>query len=126
MTPFCTKAAALYLKRPGSYLRLYTDHHSKRSSSLLERLSLSITRFQREKHHLQEDPTWTPEKELALRNGRPYAAPQRAERVTDSNFLEEEASQIPVDSRCEVQPGEKRGTVRWAESIADETVSSRA
>ena len=62
----------------------------------------------------QEDPEWTAEKELCIRNNRPYTAPQRAERVSDANFMADEASEISVGSRCEVQPGAKRGTVRWA------------
>ena len=61
---------------------------------------------------VQEDPTWTAEKELCMRKGLPYTPPQKPERVTDDNHLAEEAAKISVDSRCEVQPGGKRGTVR--------------
>ena len=61
---------------------------------------------------MQEDPEWTAEKELCMRKGVPYTAPHRAERVTDANFLADEAAQISVGNRCEVQPGAKRGTVR--------------
>lgn len=62
--------------------------------------------------HAQEDPTWTAEKELAMRNGRPYNPPKVAERVSDANHLAEEASSISVGDRCAVAPGDKRGTVR--------------
>ncbi|KAK9790772.1 hypothetical protein WJX73_005164 [Symbiochloris irregularis] len=62
---------------------------------------------------LKEDPEWTAEKELCMRNGRPYNPPKVAERVTDANHLAEEASGMTVGDRCAVTPGDKRGTVRY-------------
>lgn len=60
----------------------------------------------------QEDPTWTAEKELCMRNGRPYNPPKVAERVSDANHMADEAASMSVGDRCAVTPGDKRGTVR--------------
>lgn len=63
----------------------------------------------------QEDPGWTLEKEMATRRGVPHV-PAAAEKVDDPHFQEAEASTICMGDRCEVSPGGKRGTVRYAAS----------
>lgn len=60
----------------------------------------------------QEDPQWTLEKEMAKRRGVPYPAAEPRQKVDDPEFQAEEAADISVGDRCEVQPGAKRGTVR--------------
>lgn len=60
---------------------------------------------------LKEDPDWTLEKEICMRTGRPYIAPVK--KVTDNEYMEEVASSIPVGARCCVDPGERRGVVRF-------------
>ena len=63
----------------------------------------------------QEDPEWTAEKELCMRRGLPYAAPapsQDGAGAPGPEHQAEEAAAIPVGSRCEVDPGAKRGIVR--------------
>lgn len=57
------------------------------------------------------DPEWTSEKELCLRRGIPYSPP--TPKIEDDDHMEDEASCIPVGSRCEVDPGAKRGKVRY-------------
>lgn len=59
----------------------------------------------------QEDPEWTAEKELCTRRGVPYVAPTHKE-VEDEEHQSAEASALPVGSRCEVNPGGKRGCIR--------------
>uniref|UniRef100_A0A1D2ABR8 CAP-Gly domain-containing protein n=1 Tax=Auxenochlorella protothecoides TaxID=3075 RepID=A0A1D2ABR8_AUXPR len=62
---------------------------------------------------LQEDPTWTLEKEMEARSkarGATGPAPQGP--APDDSFQEEPAAGIAVGTRCEVQGG-RRGTVRF-------------
>ena len=51
-----------------------------------------------------------------MRRGLPYAAPapgQDAAAAPGPEHQAEEAAAVPVGSRCEVDPGAKRGVVRW-------------
>lgn len=61
---------------------------------------------------LAEDPTWTLEKELAMRRGVPYVPPATRPAATDDEHLAAEAAAIEVGSRCEVEGG-KRGVVKY-------------
>lgn len=66
---------------------------------------------------LAEDPTWTLAKEMAMRKGEPVP-PQKE--VTDDHMADL-AANIKVGDRCEVDPGGKRGEVKFvgkAESLA--------
>ncbi len=63
----------------------------------------------------QDDPEWTAEKELCMRRGLPYTAPGQKENAGPAAGPEHQAAEaaaIPVGSRCEVDPGAKRGVVR--------------
>lgn len=64
---------------------------------------------------LKEDPTWTLEKELAMRRGVEYVPPMKKPTVEDEEYQAEEASYLSVGNRCEVksQEGSKRGWVRF-------------
>jgi len=64
-------------------------------------------RWKREQ--LARDPTWTIEKHMAEQRGVAYVPP---EEVNDDTGAEEAAS-IEVGARCEVNPGQKRGIVRF-------------
>jgi tubulin-specific chaperone B len=61
---------------------------------------------------LAADPSWTIEKEMAARAGRPLPPPT-AEKVTDPDHLADVASAISVGDRCQVNLGGRRGTVRY-------------
>jgi tubulin-folding cofactor B len=60
---------------------------------------------------LAADPSWTLEKELAMRAGREYVPPA-AKPAADDDTGEQEAAAIEVGARCQVEPGERRGAVR--------------
>ncbi|CAL8462895.1 g2429 [Coccomyxa elongata] len=62
---------------------------------------------------LKEDPEWTAEKELCVRKGIPYVAPPKKEMVEDEEYQAAEASKLSVGSRCEINPGGKRGCIRY-------------
>lgn len=49
-----------------------------------------------------------------MRRGIPYVAPVQKEVVEDEEYQAEEASKLSVGSRCEVNPGGKRGCIRYA------------
>lgn len=56
-----------------------------------------------------------------MRRGLPYAAPapsQDGAGAPGPEHQAEEAAAIPVGSRCEVDPGAKRGVVRFTLSMA--------
>ena len=59
------------------------------------------------------DPEWTAEKELCQRRGMPYVGPAAKGKVEDEEHMAAEASGIPLGGRCEVDPGGKRGVVRY-------------
>jgi tubulin-folding cofactor B len=62
---------------------------------------------------LAEDPTWTLAKEIAMRKGEPYVAPQQ---MTD-DYMADIAASIKVGDRCEVDPGGKRGEVKFVGKV---------
>ena len=64
-------------------------------------------RWKREQ--MAKDPSWTLEKHMAEIRGEVYVAP---EEVNDDTG-KEEAESIQVGARCEVNPGAKRGVVRF-------------
>jgi hypothetical protein len=74
---------------------------------------------------LQEDPEWTLEKEMCVRRGVAYVAPERKEKADDPEYMREEASSIPVGARCEVDPGGKRGIVRQACHLPNPTAAAQ-
>ena len=55
------------------------------------------------------DPEWTIEKEMAIKRGVEYIPP--APKVTDPEYMKEEASAASVGQRCSVEPGDRRGEV---------------
>lgn len=61
---------------------------------------------------LKVDPEWTLEKEICLRRGIQYVPPPPKPELDDESFAEE-AKAVTVGGRCEVQPGAKRGVVRY-------------
>jgi len=61
---------------------------------------------------LKEDPTWTLQKEITKRSGKPVK-----ESVADPEYLAEEAKGISVGARCEVYPGSKRGEVMYVGKV---------
>lgn len=67
---------------------------------------------------LAADPDWTLEKELALRAGRPYVAPAARPAAGDDTG-EREAAALKVGARCAVDPGERRGAVRFVGRIPE-------
>lgn len=66
-------------------------------------------KFKEEK--LREDPEWTLEKEQCKRRGVPYVAP--AKKVTDPDHLKDQAAKLQPGQRCSVDPGERRGEVKY-------------
>lgn len=60
----------------------------------------------------KEDPEWTAEKELCQRKGIPYQAPKQSTKIEDDNHMAAEAATLHPGSRCEVNPGGKRGLIR--------------
>mmetsp|Transcript_18317 Transcript_18317/g.51694 ORF Transcript_18317/g.51694 Transcript_18317/m.51694 type:complete len:283 (+) Transcript_18317:15-863(+) len=63
-------------------------------------------KFKAEK--LKEDPTWTLQKEIAMKKGLEYKPP-----VSDPDHMKAEAEGVAVGQRCEVFPGGKRGEVMF-------------
>jgi len=61
---------------------------------------------------LAQDPTWSLEKETAMKKaaaaGVEYVPP-----VSDPDYMKDLTRGMEVDMRCEVSPGEKRGTIRY-------------
>jgi hypothetical protein len=47
-----------------------------------------------------------------MRRGIPYAPPVSKENIDDEEYQAAEAIALPVGSRCEVDPGAKRGVIR--------------
>ena len=62
---------------------------------------------------LAADPTWTIEREMAQRAGKPLPPSASAEKVTDPEHLAAEAATKTVGDRCQVTLGGRRGTVRF-------------
>jgi tubulin-folding cofactor B len=61
------------------------------------------------REQLAKDPTWTLEKEMCARRGVPYVPPEEINDDTGANDLKD----IAVGARCEVNPGQKRGEVKF-------------
>mmetsp|Transcript_23811 Transcript_23811/g.28735 ORF Transcript_23811/g.28735 Transcript_23811/m.28735 type:complete len:286 (-) Transcript_23811:115-972(-) len=59
---------------------------------------------------LAEDPEWCLEKEMAKKRGVEYV---KKENVSDPEYMAEDAANISIGQRCEVQPGGKRGEVKF-------------
>ncbi len=64
---------------------------------------------------LKEDPTWTLEKEIAIKKGVEYIPP--APKITDPDFMKEEAAAMSVGQRCSVEPGDRRGQVMYVGQV---------
>jgi len=60
------------------------------------------------------DPTWTVQKEMMRRKDPNWVPPNE---VTDPEHMAEEASKISVGDRCEVQPGGRRGEVKFVGKV---------
>jgi len=63
-----------------------------------------------------KDPTWTLQKEMMRRKDPNWKPPNE---VTDPEYLAEEASKITVGDRCEVQPGGRRGEVKFVGKVEE-------
>jgi tubulin-folding cofactor B len=61
------------------------------------------------REQVARDPSWTIEKHMAEQRGQTYVPP---EQVNDDTGTED-AAKIEVGSRCEVNPGAKRGVVKF-------------
>eukprot|EP00798_Chlamydomonas_sp_ICE-L_P011870 gene11870-14974_t len=57
------------------------------------------------------DPEWTLEKEIAMNKGVEYVPPPPKQ--SDPDFMKAEASSISVGQRCSVDPGDRRGEVKF-------------
>jgi|ERR1711907_39243 len=62
----------------------------------------------------EQDPTWTIQKEMMRRRDPNWQAPNE---ITDEEYMAEEASKIVVGDRCEVQPGGRRGEVKFVGKV---------
>merc|ERR1711934_989860 len=62
------------------------------------------------------DPTWTIQKEMMRRKDPNWQPPNE---VTDPEHQADEASKISVGERCEVQPGGRRGEVKYAGKVPE-------
>ncbi|CAM6088041.1 unnamed protein product [Calypogeia fissa] len=86
-------------------------------TSLIEKYTISDDAYNQrgdtyrkfKEKRLAEDPTWTLQKEMASRRGVPLPEVQ----PMDDSYLEDVASGIKVGDRCEVDPGGKRGLVKF-------------
>ena len=65
-----------------------------------------------------KDPTWTIQKEMMRRKDPNWVPPNE---VTDPDHLKEEASKINVGDRCEVNPGGRRGEVKFVGQVRSAT-----
>jgi len=90
-------------------------------TSLVEKYTLSDEAYaQREntflkykEAKLREDPTWTVQKDMAMRRGETYNPPEEL----PENYGEDGALQIHVGERCEVSPGARRGEVKFVGKV---------
>merc|ERR1711977_173715 len=62
------------------------------------------------------DPTWTIQKEMMRRKDPNWQPPNE---VTDPEHQADEASKISVGERCEVQPGGRRGEVKYVGKVPE-------
>lgn len=58
---------------------------------------------------LREDPTWTLQKEMCIRRGVPYTAPT----PVGPDHLADAAAALQPGQRCCVEPGERRGEIKY-------------
>eukprot|EP00294_Goniomonas_avonlea_P004303 CAMPEP_0114554172 /NCGR_PEP_ID=MMETSP0114-20121206/8068_1 /TAXON_ID=31324 /ORGANISM="Goniomonas sp, Strain m" /LENGTH=274 /DNA_ID=CAMNT_0001739201 /DNA_START=37 /DNA_END=861 /DNA_ORIENTATION=+ len=65
---------------------------------------------------LAKDPTWTYQKELARRRGEPIPPPRDEK---DDDYMEDLAEDIKVGQRCEVNPGGRRGEVKFVGKVPE-------
>lgn len=65
---------------------------------------------------MRQDPEWTLEKEMCMRRGIPYVAPAGKESYAD-DYMQQEAGAMQVGSRCEVDPGDRRGEVKFVGQV---------
>ncbi|XP_075263802.1 uncharacterized protein LOC142355566 [Convolutriloba macropyga] len=63
---------------------------------------------------LKADPTWSVQKEMAMRRGEEYVPPAKVE---DPEHMADEASAINAGDRCETYPGGNRGEVKYVGKI---------
>ena len=59
----------------------------------------------------KEDPNWSFYGEIAKRTGQTLET--KSEKVTDENYMQEHIEGIEVGLRCEVNPGARRGSIRY-------------
>lgn len=64
---------------------------------------------------LKEDPTWTLEKEMAKKKGVEYVPPPP--KISDPEYMKDEASLATVGQRCSVEPGDRRGEVMFVGQV---------
>jgi len=64
----------------------------------------------------EKDPTWTIQKEMMRRRDPNWQPPNE---VTDPEHMAEEASKINVGDRCEIQPGGRRGEVKFVGKVPE-------
>ncbi|WIA14691.1 hypothetical protein OEZ85_003189 [Tetradesmus obliquus] len=58
---------------------------------------------------LRQDPTWTLEKEMCMRRGQPYTPPAQL----GPDYMAAEAGSLSAGQRCCVEPGERRGEIKY-------------
>ncbi|KAL3691899.1 hypothetical protein R1sor_005550 [Riccia sorocarpa] len=95
-------------------------------TSLIEKYEISEDSYNKrddtfrkfKEKRLAEDPTWTLQKEMARRRGLPVP---EASQPVDDDHMKDIADGFKVGDRCEVDPGGKRGEVKYvgkAENLA--------
>lgn len=63
---------------------------------------------------LKDDPSWTLEKEMCIRRGQPYTPPAQV----SPDYQAVEAGQLKVGQRCCVEPGERRGEIKYVGRVS--------
>lgn len=85
----------------------------KMSDADYDKREKSYRKFKADK--IKADPTWTLEKEMAMKRGIEYVPPPP--KITDPDHMKEEASLISVGQRCCVDPGDRRGLVMFVGQV---------
>jgi len=88
--------------------------------NLVEKYKISDESYNKREHtyrkfkadKLKEDPGWTIEKEMAKKRGVEYV-PAYNEPTTDPDHMKELCDGFEVGMRCSVEPGDKRGEVKY-------------
>mmetsp|Transcript_16452 Transcript_16452/g.35632 ORF Transcript_16452/g.35632 Transcript_16452/m.35632 type:complete len:285 (+) Transcript_16452:1-855(+) len=65
---------------------------------------------------LREDPTWTYQRDMARRMGKPLPEPQPEK---DPEYMSDIAATMRVGGRCEVNPGGRRGEVKFIGKVPE-------